>query len=158
MKKELIKGFTMLVLIVVMALATAVVTAKAQASNKVIANVPFEFSVGYKTIPAGECIVRTVASAGDALLIQSGDEGTSALRLTAATERAKDKSRARLVFHRYGQRYFLAEVWSGAGASGRRLLQSQEEHAIERELAKIAASSKPAHPSYEIVEVVAVLH
>jgi hypothetical protein len=157
MTKELLKGFTMLALILVMALATAVVTAQAQASNKVIADVPFEFSVGYKTIAAGECIVRTVASAGDALLIQSGDEGTSALRLTAATDRAKDKSRARLVFHRYGQRYFLAEVWSGANASGRRLLESREEHAIARELANIASINGPARDTYEIVEVVAVL-
>ncbi|HEV7797656.1 MAG TPA: hypothetical protein VGO73_05850 [Pyrinomonadaceae bacterium] len=158
MKKELFKGFTMLALIVVLALATAVATAKAQSSNKVVADVPFEFSVGYKTIPAGECMVRTMASAGDALLIQSGDEGISALRLSEATERAKDKIHARLVFHRYGERYFLAEVWSGANATGRRLLESQEERAIERELANLASNKGPAQTPYEIVEVVAVLH
>ena len=56
MKKQLLKGFTMLTLIAVIALASVVATATAnpQASSRVVANIPFEFSVGYKTMPAGE--------------------------------------------------------------------------------------------------------
>jgi hypothetical protein len=155
MKKELRKGFTMLMLIVVLSLATAVVSAKPQSANRVVANIPFEFSVGYKTMAAGEYSVRTVSSAGDALMIQSADGTSSAVRLSDATERAKDKSHARLVFHKYGDRYFLAEVWNGADRTGRQLLKSQEERAIERELASISAASATAKNAYETVEVMA---
>ena len=160
MKREFLKGFTMLVLVVTLALAMAVVSANGQSTaNKVVANVPFEFSVGYKALPAGTYSVQSIVSAGDGLLIQSTDGKISALRLSEATRRIKEKPQARLVFHRYGERYFLAEVWSGLDNSGRQLLRSQEELAIESEL-RMASSRENAHAPnvmYEIVEVAAIL-
>ena len=162
MKRELLKGITMLALIVTLALATAVISANAQsANNKVVANVPFEFSVGYKSMPAGEYSVQTIASASDGLMIQSTDGKISALRLSDATETSKDKPKARLVFHRYGERYFLAEVWNGADNTGRQLRQSQEERAAAGELTLASANnhaSPATQPTYETVEVLAVLH
>ena len=155
MKKELLKGFTMLALIVAIALVSAVVTANAQTSRQIVADVPFEFSIGYKTLPTGQYIMQTLASAGDGLLIQSADAKTSALRPSEATAPMKHKTYARLIFHRYGERYFLAQVWSG-DSSGRQLLKSQEERAIELELASIAANGESAQAAYEIVEVVAM--
>jgi hypothetical protein len=157
MKKELFKGFTMVIVIVVLTLASAVASANAQSSNKVVADIPFAFSVGYKTFPAGEYSVRTIATAGNALMIQSTDGKTSALRFSDATEENKNKQHARLVFNRYGERYFLAEVWTGSDSTGRQLLKSQEEKAIERELASISPQSDPAKNSYERVEVLAAI-
>lgn len=162
MKKELLKGITMLALIVTLALATAVISANAQSvnSSKVVANVPFEFSVGYKSMPAGEYSVQTIPSASDGLMIQSTDGKISALRLSDATETSKDKPKARLVFHRYGERYFLAEVWNGADNTGRQLRQSQEERAAAGELTLASANnhaSPATQPTYETVEVLAVL-
>ena len=162
MKKELLKGITMLALIVTLALATAVISANAQSANnnKVVANVPFEFSVGYKSMPAGEYSVQTIASAGDGLLIQSTDGKISALRLSDTTQTSKDKPHARLVFHRYGERYFLAEVWNGVDNTGRQLKQSQEERALAGELTIASANnhaSPAAQATYETVEVLAVL-
>jgi hypothetical protein len=160
MKKEFLKGFTMLVLIVTLALAAAVVSANAQATaNKVVANVPFEFSVGYKALPAGSYSVQSIISAGNGLLIQSADGKISALRLSEATPQIKEKSQARLVFHRYGERYFLAEVWNGVDNTGRQLMKSQEERAIANEL-MLASAKENAHAAnaiYEIVEVAALL-
>ena len=162
MKKELLKGITMLALIVTLALATAVISANAQSANssKVVTNVPFEFSVGYKSMPAGEYSVQTIASASDGLLIQSADGKISALRLSDAIQTSKDKPKARLVFHRYGDRYFLAEVWNGADNTGRRLRQSQEESAAAEEVTIASANnhaSPATQPTYETVEVLAVL-
>src|ERR1041384_7408166 len=125
MKKELAKGLVMVLVVTVFALATAAVSAKPQAANKVVASIPFEFSVGYKTLPAGEYTVRVIATAGDGLLIQNDDGTDSVFRLSEATQ-GKDKSHARLVFHRYGERYFLSEVWNGSDNVGRRLIKSGE--------------------------------
>lgn len=162
MKKEFLKGITMLLSIVALAFATAVASS-AQSSNKsaksaqqVIADIPFEFSIDYKTMPAGEYTVQTVATAGDALFIQSADGRTSALRPSEATERLQNNVAARLVFHRYGQRYFLAEVWTGGDAVGRRLTKSRDELAIESELASTISKSELAQSSYEAVEVQAI--
>jgi hypothetical protein len=155
MKNELLKGFTMLMTVVVLALGTAVASANPEAAKRIVANIPFEFSVGYKTMAAGAYSVRAVNTAGNALMIQSADGTSSAVRLSDATERAKDKSHARLVFHKYGDRYFLAEVWNGTDRSGRQLLKSEEERAIERELASISAASATAKNTYETIEVLA---
>ena len=158
MKREFLKGFTMLTLTVSLALATAVV-ANAQSTPKIVATVPFEFSVGYKALPAGEYSVRSIASAGNGLLIQSSDGKVSALRLSDATRRTKDRPKARLVFHRYGERYFLAEVWNGVDNTGRQLTKSQEEQSIANELL-LASAKENAHAAndiYEIVEVLALL-
>jgi len=155
MKKEILKGFTMLMLLVALALATAVVSANAQSSNRVLSNIPFEFIVGDKTFPAGEYTVRTANEQGNALAIQSRDGKNSAVRLSAPTEEMKDKRYARLVFHRYGQNYFLAEVWNGE-STGRKILKSKHERAAERELASIPSKSDLAQSTYETIEVVAV--
>lgn len=157
MKKELLKGFTMLMFVVVLALAAAVASAKAQSSDRVVADIPFEFSVGYKIMPAGEYSAQTVTTSGSALMIRSADGRLNAVRLSNPTERAKNNTHARLVFHRYGERYFLAEVWNGIDSTGRQLLMSQEEKSIERELASNPANSETAKNTYERVEILAAL-
>ena len=157
MKKELLRGFTMVALIVVLALASAVASANAQSANRVVADIPFEFSVGYKAMPAGEYSVRAVNLTGNVLMIQSADNKNAAVRLSDETERAKKNTHARLVFHRYGDRYFLAEIWNGIDRTGRELLKSQEESAIERELASISTKGESAKNTYETIEIVASL-
>jgi len=146
MKKEMLKGFTMLMLIVALALATAAVSASAQSRNEVRASIPFEFVVGDKTLPAGEYNVRAITR--DALLIQGTENGKSAIRLSNETEKSKRSMYSRLVFHCYGQKYFLAQVWNGEMA-GLELAKSRQERAIERE-------SNLAQTMYKTIEVVAV--
>ncbi len=155
MKREILKGFTMLALIVALALATAVVSANAQSPNRVMADIPFEFVVGDKTLPAGKYSVTPV-TAGGALAIQKTDGRNSVLRLSDLAERDRNKTHARLVFHRYGQSYFLAEVWNGESI-GRQLRKSRQERAIERELASIPSKSDLAQSTFETIEVVAAL-
>ncbi|MDQ6651883.1 MAG: hypothetical protein M3Y84_03975, partial [Acidobacteriota bacterium] len=68
MKKEILKAFTMLALIVALALATAVVSANAQSSNSVIANIPFEFVVGGESMPSGKYITNAASADGRVLM------------------------------------------------------------------------------------------
>lgn len=154
MKKELLKGFTMLTLIIVIALATAVVSANAQSSSMVVSNIPFEFIVGDQTLPAGE--YRITQTLANGLTIQSLNASYSVIRLTNVLAPRRNKTRALLVFHKYGERSFLAEVWIGKDDKGRQLTKSRQERAIERELATIASKCEQAESAYELVEVVAV--
>ena len=149
MKKELLKGFTMLALTVALALATAGAS-NAQTSNQIVADIPFEFTVGGESLPSGQYTVRAANSQGNALIVQSSDAKSAAMRLTNSIRPSKPNTQARLVFHRYGERYFLAEVWSGSDSTGRQLMKSRQERAIERELASIQGS-------YETIEVLAAL-
>jgi hypothetical protein len=145
----------MLTMVVAIALATAVVSASAQSPKTVVSNVPFEFVVGDVTLPAGE--YRINRPLGNALSIQTANASAATMRLSNEIQPRKDKQHARLVFHRYGERYFLAEVWTGSDDIGRQLLKSRQERAIERELSSIASKTEQAESGYAIVEVAAVL-
>ncbi len=154
MKKQIIRGFTMLTLLVAVALVTAVVSANGQART-VRANVPFDFIVGDQTLPAGEYSIRAMTASGDALSISNRDDAV--VRLSNTIESRKAPEQSKLVFHRYGERYFLAEVWSGGENTGRQLLKSKQEKNIEGQLAMIFSKSELAHSRYEVVEIVAMV-
>ena len=151
MKKEMLKGITMAALTITLALATAVVSANAQSSNRVAATIPFDFAVGGKTMAAGDYILGSVTGDSEGLIVRSKDTGKSVVRLTNSIQPNARENRARLVFHRYGQRYFLAEVWGAADSNGRKLTESREERAIRRESGTLAQNS------YETVELLAKL-
>lgn len=162
MKKEFLKGLTMLLGIVAVAFVTAVAshaqvphTASTDRSNNLMAVIPFEFTIDYKTMPAGEYLVQTLGTAGSGLLIQSIDGKTSAFRPSEAIEQGRNQANARLVFHRYGERYFLSQVWCGGDSAGRQLMKSRDELDLEREVASINSKSEQAQSSYEIIEVAA---
>ncbi len=154
MRKQVVKGITMLTMILAIAFATAVVSAQAQSSKTVVSNIPFEFIVADKTLPAGE--YRVNRSLGNALTIWTIDPDAAVSRLTNEIQPNKDR-RARLVFHRYGDRYFLAEVWTGAGDVGRQLVRSRQERAIEREMSSLASKTEQGECGPEFVTVAAVL-
>ena len=162
MKREFLKGLTMLLAIVLVAFATAV-AANAQASrvasnetsNNMLVVIPFEFAIDYKTMPAGEYLVQTLGTVGNGLLLQSIDGKTSAFRPSEAIEGVRNQRDARLVFHRYGERYFLAQVWCGGDSAGRQLMKSRDELELERELASLNSQSEQGKRSYQSIEVAA---
>jgi hypothetical protein len=158
MGRQILKGLTMLMLVAGLALASAAV-ANGQGGEKLIAQVPFDFVVGDKTLASGQYRVQAVNSAGDALSIRSAAAKDQALCLTDGTGRAKDanKSEARLVFHRYGNKYFLSQVWMAGSSVGREMRKTAQERAIERELIAVAPKSDLNKPIYEVVEIAATV-
>ncbi len=156
MQKQILRGLTMLMLIAAVALMAALVSAHAQ-SRSVVADIPFEFAVGGKSLKAGEYSVRAFTTKGDALLISNQDSNDSAIRLTHSIQARIVPQQAKLVFHRYGQRYFLSEVWTPGEGTGWQLQKSGEERAIEGQLAAISSKSELARSTYERVEIVAMV-
>jgi hypothetical protein len=133
-------------------IAMAAVSANAQ-SIRVAAQIPFDFVVGDKALPAGEYTVNTITEGGQAMLIRNADGSESAIRLTNSIVAKPSASNApsRLVFHRYGQTYFLAEVWREGDSDGRLLRQSKKERSMKRELGALAQNK------YDRVELVAMV-
>lgn len=153
MSKQIFKSFTMLTLAVGLALAVGVASANGQmTSTRVIADIPFDFIVGGTTLPSGEYTVSAITSNSDGLRISSRDGKSSAIRLSNLAMDESKQRIARIVFRRYGQQYFLAEVWTGADY-GRRLMQSKRERSLRRELASNASKSE----TYQTVEIVALV-
>ncbi|MFN2577108.1 MAG: hypothetical protein ABR607_05400 [Pyrinomonadaceae bacterium] len=149
MARQILKGLTMLMMTLALAAMSAAV-ANGQASRKLVAQVPFDFVVAEKTLRAGGYQVHSINQAGDAIAIQSAN-GDRVLRLTSPQQRNDREMNAKLVFHRYGNTYFLSQIWMAGDSTGRELAKTRAERAIEREL-KTIASNKPA---YEVVEIIA---
>jgi hypothetical protein len=154
MKRQIAKGLTMLMLVVGLAFASAAV-ANGQSGKQVTAQVPFDFIVAEKTLRSGQYQVSIASSAGEVLAIRDADGKGQAMRLTSETgAKAAQDMKAKLVFHRYGNTYFLSQVWMAGRSTGRELAKTRQERAIERELKTIAAYHGETKPVYEIVEVI----
>jgi len=85
----------------------------AQNSNAVTANVPFDFMIGGRTVHAGQYVIDQ----GQGLVAVKSESGrVIAYAIGGALVSPLDVSQTKLVFHRYGDKYFLWQVWrDGAG-------------------------------------------
>jgi hypothetical protein len=154
MARQIMKALAMLVLIGGLTAASAVV-ASGQSGRTVKADVPFDFIVAEKTLRAGNYDIVIPNEGGDALAIRSRNGADQVMRLSHAAQRANDgKLTAKLVFHRYGSTYFLAQAWTAGNSTGCELPKSRQERSIENELKRIAAYHGHTKPLYEMVEVV----
>lgn len=124
------------------AAAAALVTlfalnAQAQsASRPQAAHIPFEFNAGGQTLPAGEYRVVRVNPQSDrtVLALRGTDGGPEVMLITNVVEAGDTRGAARLVFKRYGDQYFLAQVWDAAESTGLELPASPAERRLRREL------------------------
>jgi len=118
----------MFVLVGVLALLLAGGSAYAQ-SVRVTANVPFDFIVNGKTMPAGQYYISTVDAAdASALLIRSPQPKSNLMVLSQSVQSLKASADTKLVFHQYGTRYFLSEIWVHGEQSGRQLQKASREN------------------------------
>jgi hypothetical protein len=78
------------------------------------ATVPFEFTVGDTTLPAGEYDIQATSPWGGKILcIRNLNANASAFVISTSYMATKKSHRSELIFNHYGQQYFLAEVWAG---------------------------------------------
>ena len=148
MKKHLLS--LMLLLIVI---GAGVVSVKAQSSTGIRANVPFDFIVGDQTFKAGKITVRrTLVSGNEPLMISSSDYRTRTSQLTRNLQSTSRSDSAKLVFRRYGDRYYLAQVWT-SGDNGSELSKSRSERALEREMRHLAKNVREP----EVITIIATM-
>jgi hypothetical protein len=123
----------------VLFLMLAVVSVSAQAPTGAQVNIPFDFSAGNANLKAGTYTI--MRSTGNALKLRSADGKKTVLINAPLTIGARDfKAGERLVFNRYGNEYFLTQVWLTVDV-GRQLFTSKAETNAARELARQKTSS-----------------
>lgn len=110
-------------------LLLAVSAAQAQ-DVRVKANIPFDFVVGDRVMPAGEYIVAPAGSLGQAIAIRS-DNRTDTTLIFACVSSAPSKS-TKLVFHALAGRHFLSQVWVEGYSQGRQLRMSKSERYLAK--------------------------
>ena len=92
--------------------------AQAQTTHMKV-TVPFEFTAGNVQLPAGEYVVEAMGPwGGSTLSVHNVNSNAGSVVVSNSCQSKKPASDAKLVFHRYGQQYFLAEVWNRNSYSG----------------------------------------
>ena len=101
------------------------------------ASIPFDFMVRGRTLPAGKYEIRRISDEPGGLMIRNVDlKRDEALFETEPVYVAKSPLKDELVFHRYGDSYFLSEVVTGGEQTAQELKPSHAEREMRREMAK----------------------
>ena len=107
-----------------LAVGGVVANAQIDTLTQIQANVPFAFSVGDTTLPAGKYQIRTpYDNVPSVLELQSANGRTRVLFETVDAQTRADQpaSKTELVFDKVGDQYFLSQVWEAGSASGSEL-------------------------------------
>ena len=113
---------------------------------KLTASVPFEFMVAGRSMPAGDYSIDAGSSPIGAARVSSGNEGVYFLAIRETASQKERTGESLLIFHRYGDRYFLSSIVDGSLNTGVEIPTS----GIEKELSKTASLRK-----FETVAVLA---
>jgi len=105
------------------------------AQEPVRATIPFDFTVGVKTLPAGD---YTVSQRNGIVLIENSRRTAHVMTFAMKGEWNQTPGKYSILFHRYGDSNFLAAV-RGDGWG----LEWKATPAEKELIAKAAASSKP---------------
>ena len=131
MKKQVLRMSMFLSLLVIW--TGMCVGASAQTARPVVVEIPFEFFVGEKSLPAGTYIVRRLVRDSDkTLLIQSRDGDRALTVSTNVVETRDEQKTTKLNFRKIGDQYFLSQIWTAGARVGRETGKSP----LERELSK----------------------
>jgi hypothetical protein len=137
MKKHIPVAITILI---------GVMTAGAYAQNasaqKMDASIPFTFNVGKTDLPAGKYTITVLNSASDrkVLRIRSTDGRASAVIFTTGVN-GKASDGAKLVFNRYGDRYFFAQAQMAGDPTSLAAIRSKAERAENKAVARAVKKS-----------------
>ena len=131
MKRQIANLLGVLSLLLVAACASAQTVAKV--------NVPFGFVVNKATLPAGAYRIDSVSNTSSTpiLALRSEDARVAMLIMGNHATSAEPSENSRLVFRRYGDQYFLSQIWMAGETSGHEL-------PISRREAELAKNQQPS--------------
>jgi hypothetical protein len=112
--------------LLVFAVALAVPTVQAQ--SRFVATVPFDFTLGQAAMPAG--IYEVGQMSDQVAVIRNSTNGVAQLLIKSGHVQSLKVQRAKLVFNKYGNEYFLCEIWDGNSNIGIHLPKSPREKEI----------------------------
>lgn len=137
MKKLL---YTVMMIVVVATLFANAAQAQTSSQQRVIAKIPFAFTVGKTNLPAGKYTFTVVNPTSDrkVLQIRSVDGRASAMILTNTVKGIVTEN-AKLVFERYDERYCFTQAQMAGEATSFEALWSKSER--KQMIAKAAKKS-----------------
>jgi hypothetical protein len=134
-------------LLIVFASALALSPSKAQAQivGDLEVNIPFQFQAGNTNLPAGEYLVHFLDDSELSVMeISSVDGSRTALFQVQTMDANAAQAKNELVFNKYGNHYFLAQLFEEGSSSGSKVLESDSERKISQQTME-GQEHVPAH-------------
>ena len=94
-----------------LAIAILALVVNVNAQSKLKADVPFGFAIGNQALPAGTYSVQPVAD--HEIAVRNAESRKAIMHQVQSAERLNSPG-PKLVFHKYGDSYFLYEIWTGS--------------------------------------------
>lgn len=122
------------------AMALAVTAAHAQSTSDIKFHIPFDSVAGKANLPAGDYTVRVESGTATKIIRIRNADGKYLFTtgFSMPTRSRELSAQGKLVFNRYGDQYFLSQVWQPGVSNGQALPRS----GAEREVAKNAQIAK----------------
>ncbi len=124
-------------------ICAAVASASAQLSIPVRAKIPFDFNVGDQKLPAGEYTFGRLSGSSDGrvMSVRSADASAHVFQSVFQASVLTPKDESTPVFHKYGDQYFLEQIWTGGEQEGAQVPEARSERTIQRQLAQTQQSN-----------------
>jgi hypothetical protein len=104
-------------------------------TRELVADIPFSFTVCNRQMPAGTYTVRSITSSTpNLLLVRSKDNQSAEIACTHDVQGSKRTTDGKLIFNRYGDQYFLSELWFPGEMTGNQVFKTEREEVLIREL------------------------
>jgi hypothetical protein len=148
MQKQILKAATILSLVVALTITFVALPAAADSFGSIRVDVPFDFTADHSIFPAGKYTIRTVENTNGVIRITSEDGKASVFLSTHSAESVQSKDETVVIFHRYGDQYFLFQVWAVGDTIGSEIpkssMERQAARAIEVNKGQSARIGEPA--------------
>ena len=133
------KRHTYTIVALMVLIGSLAVAAQAQTGSRtqLVANIPFQFNVGDKAMPAGAYTVSQVNPSSDHAVLQLRSKDGKSVMIQMTNMIGKANETARLVFNRYGSDSYFAEAWIPSDGNGLQAPRSKSERAARQELAGV---------------------
>jgi hypothetical protein len=102
----------------------ATLFAQTESQRLMKVNIPFAFSAENHSLPEGEYLVLTVTPERSIRIVSADGKHTAIVNTLPNYAKSPSES-SRLVFRRYGNEYFLAQVWTAGQNVARNPLSSK---------------------------------
>ena len=98
------------ILIALIGVAGLGMATKGQVIDQIVVNIPYEFVVAGKTLPAGTYRVNRVSGDNQETLVLSSFENGAGAIVSTQVENSSDPDKAHVTFERVGGQHFLSKI------------------------------------------------
>jgi len=140
---------------IAMSIATAIVGVLLGAASvygqTMKADIPFAFQASNETLPAGQYEVSTRNAVANTITVRNRESKQALVALTHKAQSKQTPEVSKLIFRRYGNQYFLAQIFVAGNTEGTELAKTK----AERRLIKAQRDHLAHNSAPELVAIVA---